>query len=147
MQIKKILKEIFMSDEYILSRESADEVLNKLFIRLRLDVNKIEDSDLKDMIKKNKSRLIEEIRMGRLTIDDTNNFEITIQTYNGGEIKFNLPGARAKRAMGDKLSTDLYGRIYAMMGACCEVGEGVIDKLDITDLSTVEVLGAIFLAK
>ena len=130
----------------VLSTESAEAILNKFLERLRIKIEDLPDSEQKTLIKNSKANLVKEIRTRRVEIDEKNGFKVILQTMGGSKITFNLPGARAKRAMGDKLTTDLYGRIYSMMGACCEEGEAIIDKLDITDLSVVETFGAIFLS-
>ena len=137
-------------DGYILSKEAAENVLESLFDFLEIDVDEIEDPKLKDMIKSSRGRLIKAIRKGRIEIKTDGGFRV-IQHLRFDEKKenslvFKVPGAIAKKAMADKKPEDFNGRIYAMMGSACGLGEAAIDKLDPVDLSTVEVLGAIFLS-
>jgi len=136
------------NEDYKLSKENAKDVLNKFFARLRINVDNIDDKETKSMVKKSIPRLIDSIRRGDLEFISTeNDYRIKLNLIDGtNSIEFKIPGAIAKKAMGEKSMTDLYGRIYALMGSACEMGEGAIDKLDPVDLPIVEVLGAIFLA-
>lgn len=137
-------------EKYALSQTVAENVLEGMFEFLEIDVDEIEDAKLKDMIKSSRGRLIKAIRKGRLEVKTDGGFRI-IQHLRFDEKKehsltFKVPGAIAKKAMADKKPEDFNGRIYAMMGSACGLGEAAIDKLDPVDLSTVEVLGAIFLS-
>ena len=136
------------NEDYSLSKETAKEVLDKFFVRLRMNINTIEDKDIKSMVKKSIPRLVDSIRRGDLEfISDEGDYRIKLNLVDGeNSIEFKIPGAIAKKAMGEKPMTDLYGRIYALMGSACGMGEGAIDKLDLVDLPIVEVLGSIFLA-
>jgi hypothetical protein len=137
-------------DSYILSKEAAENFLEDMFDFLEIDVDEIEEKDTREMIKKNIGRLVKAIRLGRLEIKSDGGFKVIQHLRNDTEKKnslvFKVPGAIAKKAMADKSPNDFYGRIYAMMGSACGLGEAAIDKLDPIDLSVVEVLGAIFLS-
>jgi hypothetical protein len=137
-------------DRYILSKDAAEKVIDDMLDFLEIDIDEIEEKDTKDMIKKNLGRVIKAIRLGRLEIKHDGGFKVVQHLRNDTDkqnsLVFKVPGAIAKKAMADKSQTDFYGRIYAMMGSACGLGETAIDKLDPVDLSVVEVLGAIFLS-
>ena len=137
-------------DKYILSKEAAESVLDGIFDFLEIDVDEIDDKEAKKMIKSNMGRVVKAVRLGRLEVKQDGGFKIIQHLRNDPDkqnsLIFKVPGAIAKKAMADKSPTDFYGRIYAMMGSACGLGEAAIDKLDPVDLSTVEVLGAIFLS-
>lgn len=135
-------------DRYILSADAADKVVQGLIDYLEISIEEIEDKDAKKIINQNYSRLVKSVRMGRLEITNTDGLKIKFNLRTGGEtMEFCPPGAMAKKAMADKATTDFYGRIYAMMGVCCGLGESAIDLIkDPVDLSIIEVLGSIFLS-
>jgi hypothetical protein len=139
----------FMKDENMkFSKESAREMFDKFLERFRIEIDDIEDNQVKSLIKSNMPRIIKAIRRGDLVFSEVEGkYTITLNRVDGKTaLDFNVPGAVAKKAMGEKLTTDFYGRIYAMMGSACGMGESAIDKLDPVDLSIVEVLGSIFLS-
>lgn len=137
-------------DKYVLSKDAAEKVIEDMFDYLEIDIDEIEEKDTKDMIKKNIGRVIKAVRLGRLEIKHDGGFKVIQHLRNDTDkknsLEFKVPGAIAKKAMADKNPNDFYGRIYAMMGSACGLGEAAIDKLDPIDLSVVEVLGAIFLS-
>ena len=137
-------------DKYVLSKDAAEKVIEDMFEYLEIDIDEIEEKDTKDMIKKNIGRVIKAVRLGRLEIKHEGGFKVIQHLRNDTDkqnsLTFKVPGAIAKKAMADKNPNDFYGRIYAMMGSACGLGEAAIDKLDPIDLSVVEVLGAIFLS-
>lgn len=140
---------MFNSDDekYVLGKEAAEKVIQSMLDFLEIDVDEIEDKDTKKMIKQNYHRLVKAVRLGRLEVTNTDGFKVTQHLRNGKDsLTFKPAGAIAKKAMADKSQTDFYGRIYAMMGSSCGMGESAMDKLDPVDLSVVEVLGAIFLS-
>jgi hypothetical protein len=138
---------MFEKDEkFILAKDAAEGVVKGLLDYLEIDIEEIEDKDAKKVIKQNYGRLVKSVRMGRLEIKIAGKVVLHLRT--GGEtLEFVPPNAQAKKAMADKSTTDFYGRIYALMGSCCGLGEAAIDKIsDPVDLSIIEVLGSIFLS-
>lgn len=139
-----------IDDKYVLSKDAAESVVQKIFDYLEIDMDEIEDKETKRMIKANIGRLVKAVRLGRLEVLTNDGFKIVQHLRNDANkensLTFRAPGAQAKKAMGEKLITDFNGRIYALMGSCCGYGEAAIDKLDPVDLSVVEVIGAIFLS-
>jgi hypothetical protein len=137
-------------DKYAISKENAERVIQEILDFLEIDIDEIEDKELKKMIKQNYGRMIKAVRLGRLEVKTAEGFRIIQHLRNDVDHKNSLiyraPGAQAKKAMGEKLVTDFNGRIYALMGSACGLGEAAIDKLDPVDLSLLEVLGAIFLS-
>jgi len=136
------------NDKYILAEDAAKGVVQGLLDYLEIDIDEIEDKDAKKVIKQNYGRVVKSVRLGRLEIKSSGGFKVILHLRTGGEIlEFVPPNAQAKKAMADKSTTDFYGRIYALMGSCCGLGEAAIDKIsDPVDLSIIEVLGSIFLS-
>ena len=141
---------------YILSKEAAESEVKKILKYYELDIDDIEDKEQKKFIKANYDRLIKAARLGRLEvkiekgisviqhcrlIDEKGNSNALGETITYKEIN-----GEAKSATAGKEATDLYGRIYAVMGSLSGVGEDGIKKLKGVDLSLCEVLGAIFLS-
>ena len=135
-------------ERYILSKDSAENELNKMLDYYEIDIKEIEDKDLKRAILQGRDRLIKAVRLGRLKIDTTDGQIKITQTLrsNGDTIEYREIDGQAKAAMSGKSDGDNYGRAYALMGSLSGLGETAITKLKGVDLSLVEVLGLIFLS-
>jgi plasmid stabilization system protein ParE len=132
--------------EYILSKSAAENELEKMFDYYEIDVDEIEDKDLKKAIKQGYDRLIKAVRLGRLQIKIEQGITVIQTLRNGEELVYKEINGEAKMAMAGKEQNDYYGKSYALMGSLSDWGEGAIKKLKGVDLSLVEVLGMIFLS-
>lgn len=136
-----------MSDEkYILSKESAENELKKMFDYYEIDVEEIETPELKKAIKAGYERLIKNVRFGRLEIKIESGIQIAQTLKNGEKINYREIDGIAKSEMAGKEANDYYGKSYALMGSLSGLGEAAIKKLKGVDLSLCEVLGLIFLS-
>jgi Glu-tRNA(Gln) amidotransferase subunit E-like FAD-binding protein len=147
MQIKTILKRGKMEDKYSLSKESAQAELRKMLDYYEIDIDEIEDKELKKAIKAGYDRLIKAVRLERLQVVTENGIKI-IQTLksNGSTVEYREIDGKSKMAMAGKDEKDYYGKSYALMGSLSGLGENVISNMKGVDLSLVETLGMIFLA-
>lgn len=134
-------------DEYKLSKKNAQAELEKMFDYYEIDIDDIEDKDLKRAIKQGYNRLIKAIRLGRLEFKFEKEITV-IQTLrsNGEKIEYREIDGVAKTEMAGKDEKDHYGKSYALMGSLSGWGESAIKSLKGVDLSLAEVLGLIFLS-
>jgi Glu-tRNA(Gln) amidotransferase subunit E-like FAD-binding protein len=147
MQIKK-LKEFFMDKEkYTLAKELAENELQKMLDYYEIDIDEIEDKELKKAIKAGYDRLIKAVRLERLQVITENGIKI-IQTLksNKSTVEYREIDGKSKMAMAGKDEKDYYGKSYALMGSLSGLGENAISNMKGVDLSLVETLGMIFLA-
>jgi hypothetical protein len=131
-----------------ISIQSAQNELNKMMDYYEIEVDEIEDEELKKAIKQGYERAIKAVRKGRLEIKVENGTIKIIQTMKDGKTKYvykEIDG-EAKMAMAGKKQDDYYGKAYALMGSLSENGENAVKKLKGVDLSLAEVLGMLFLA-
>lgn len=133
--------------EIKLSKKNGKEILQKMLDYYEIDIEEIEDKDLKKSIKQGIDRLIKAIRYGRIEFKFENGIQV-IQTLrsNGEQIIYEEINGEAKTAMAGKQQDDFYGKSYALMGSLSGWGESAIKKLKGVDLSLAEVLGMIFLS-
>ena len=132
--------------KYKLSKESALNELNKMLDYYEIDIEEIEDEQLKAGINAAMGRAIKAVRLGRLQVKVENGIEVIQTTRSGEVIKYREIDGEAKTSMAGKKSDDHYGKSYALMGSLSGLGESAIKKMKGVDLSLVEVLGMIFLA-
>jgi plasmid stabilization system protein ParE len=138
---------MFDKDKYKISSQNARIQLEKMFDYYEIDIDEIEDKELKRAIKGGYERLVKAIRLGRLEINLEDGIKIIQTTRNSGtKITYREIDGVAKSAMAGKEEKDYYGKSYALMGSLCDLGEAAIKKLKGVDLSLVEVLGMIFLS-
>jgi len=137
----------FKKAEEVLSKGNAKNVLQKMLDYYEIDIDDIEDKEMKKAIKQGYDRLVKATRFGRLKVNFDNGIEV-IQTTraNKTEIKYREIDGVAKTEMAGKDPNDNYGKAYALMGALSGLGEGAIKQLKGVDLSLAEVLGFIFLS-
>lgn len=146
---EEVKKEVPQTEKpkYILSKESAEIQLKKLFDYYEIELDEMDDQDLKEKIEMGYGRLIKAIRKERLSIKTDGGIQVIQMTRDGKEmITYREIDGKAKTEMAGKNINDFYGRIYAMMGSLSGLGEAAIKQLKGVDLSLVEVLGFIFLA-
>jgi len=138
-----------MGDEkFKFSIETAKENLEKMFEYYEINIDEIEDEELRKHIKAGYDRLVKAVRLGRLEIDVSGKGIQIMQTLrSGGDpiIYREIDGA-AKCEM-DGFPAQAYNKkAQALMGALSGLGMGAIKNLKSVDLSLAEVLGLIFLA-
>jgi len=139
-----------IAEKYILSKDAAKNELKKMLDYYEIDIDEIEDKDLKRAIMQGYDRLIKAVRLGRLEIKLESGIQV-IQYRRADEDKSDpiiyreIDGV-AKSEMAGKAADDNYGKAYALMGSLSGLGEAAIKKLKSVDLSLAEVLGLIFLS-
>lgn len=132
--------------KYKLSKENAKNEIQKMLDYYEIDIDDIEDKDLKRAIKSGMDRLMKAARLGRLIVENENGFKVKQITRNNTEILYREIDGKAKMAMAGKDEKDYYGKSYALMGSLSGLGESAIAQMKGVDLSLVEVLGLIFLS-
>jgi plasmid stabilization system protein ParE len=138
---------MFDKEKYKISSKNARIQLEKMFDYYEIDIDEIEEKELKRAIKGGYERLVKAIRLGRLEINLEDGIKIIQTTRNSGtKITYREIDGVAKSAMAGKEEKDYYGKSYALMGSLCDLGEAAIKKLKGVDLSLAEVLGMIFLS-
>jgi len=133
--------------EYKLTKKNAGNELQKMFDYYEIDIEEIEDKDLKKAIMQGYDRLIKAVRLERLEIKTEEGIKV-IQTLrsNGEKITYREIDGIAKAAMDGKDLNALNQKAHALMGSLSGLGEGAIKQLKGVDLSLAEVLGLIFLS-
>lgn len=134
-------------EKYILAKQAAKNELEKMLDYYEIDIDEIEDKELKKAIQQGYARLVKAVRLGRLEIKLEDGIQI-IQTLRdkSEKITYREINGTAKTEMAGKQADDYYGKSYALMGSLSGLGEGAIKKLKSVDLSLAEVLGLIFLS-
>jgi len=132
--------------ENILSKKNAKDELQKMFDYYEIDIDDMDDKDLKKAIKSGFSQLVKGTMKGRLHIKLDNGIKIIQTTRNKTEIIYREIDGNAKAEMDGFGATDFYGKSYALMGAISELGADAIKQLKGVDLSMAETLGMIFLS-
>lgn len=137
-----------IKDENKISLQTAKNELKKMMDYYEIEIDEIEDNDLKKAIQQGYDRLVKAVKKGRLKIKIDEKGIIVIQTLKstGKELHYKEINGEAKMAMAGKQVDDYYGKSYALMGSLSEVGETAIRQMKGVDLSLAEVLGMIFLA-
>jgi len=135
-----------MKHDYILGKKAAENELEKMLDYYEIDIDEIEDKDLKRAIKQGYDRLIKAVRLGRLEVKLEDGIKVIQKTRSGTVIEYEEIDGNAKTAMAGKQEGDYYGKSYALMGSLSKLGESAIKQLKGVDLSLVEVLGMIFLS-
>ena len=136
-----------MKKDYLLSKKNAELELEKMLDYYEIDIDDIEDKDLKKAIKAGYDRLVKAVRLGRLEIKLDDGIKVIQKLRDGSEkLEYREIDGVAKTEMAGKQESDYYGKSYALMGSLSGVGEAGIKKLKSVDLSLAEVLGLIFLS-
>ena len=135
-------------EKYKLGEKAAKEVLKKMLDFYEIEIDEIEDKDIRKAVKSGHNRLIKAIRLERLKVEYPDGTIKIIQytRLNNQEIVYREIDGKAKVAMASKEEKDYYGKSYALMGALSDWGEQAIVSLKGVDSSLVEVLGMIFLS-
>ena len=137
---------MFDKTEYKFDKKTATAELKKMLDYYEIDIDEIEDKDLKRAITQGYDRLIKAARMGRLKVNLENGIQVIQTLRNGTVITYEEISGTAKTEMAGKAPDDHYGKSYALMGSLSGLGEGAIKQLKGVDLSLAEVLGLIFLS-
>jgi plasmid stabilization system protein ParE len=134
------------ADKYLVTKDVAKNELKKMLDYYEIDIDEIEEKDLKRAIKGGMDRLIKAVRLGRLEIKLEDGIKIIQTLRNGEKITYREIDGTAKMEMAGKNADDYYGKSYALMGSLSGLGESAIKALKSVDLSLAEVLGLIFLS-
>ena len=137
------------TSKYKISKETAELELKKMLDFYEIEIDEIEDKDLKRIIKAGYWRLVKAVRYGRLKFElKDGTISICQYTRNKNtEIKYREIDGVAKMAMSGYDSKDYYGQSYGLMGSLCGLGEAaILQQIKGVDLSLLEVLGMIFLS-
>lgn len=138
---------MFDDKNYILSKQNAKQELQKMFDYYEIDIDDIEDKEVKRAIQNGYNRLIKAVRLGRLEIKTEEGIKVIQTTKDGkAKIEYREIDGVAKTEMAGKADNDHYGKAYSLMGSLSGMGESAIKKLKGVDLSLAEVLGLIFLS-
>lgn len=132
--------------KFKLSVESAKNELNKMIEYYEIEIDEIEDENLKKGIQQSYDRAIQAVRRGRLQIKIENGIKIIQTTKKGEIVEYREIDGDAKSAMDGHPAEAYYRRAYALLGALSGLGETAIKKMKGVDLSLAEVLGLLFLA-
>jgi hypothetical protein len=134
-----------MENKLKLSEKSAKENLQKMLDYYEIDIDDIEEKEVRRAVKSGLKRLIKSMMKGRLEIKIEEEFQVIQTTKNGEKIIYREIDGKAKTSMANKEEKDYYGKSYALMGSLSNLGESAITSMKGVDLSLVEVLGMIFL--
>jgi len=137
---------MFDKTDYKFDKRTASAEIKKMLDYYEIDIDEIEDKDLKRAINQGYDRLIKAARLGRLSVKLEDGIKIIQTLRNGTEITYDEISGTAKTEMAGKAPDDHYGKSYALMGSLSGLGEGAIKQLKGVDLSLAEVLGLIFLS-
>lgn len=133
--------------KYILTKENAKNELQKMLDYYEIEIDELEDDDLKKAIQQGYDRLVKAVRLSRLEIKIEDGIKIIQKLRDGTKvIEYREIDGKAKTEMAGKKVDDNYGKAYALMGALSGLGESAIKNLKGVDLSLCEVLGLIFLS-
>lgn len=137
----------FKKPELKLSESVARQQLQDMLDYYEIDIDEIEEKEVKRAIKSGYKRLIKAVRLGRLDIKIEDGTIKIIQTTRSGneKITYKEIDGKSKTAMATKEEKDWYGKSYALMGALSGLGETAIASMKGVDVSLAEVLGMIFL--
>lgn len=134
------------NEKYTLGKEAAKNELQKMLDYYEIDIDEIEDKDLKKAIKAGYDRLIKAVRLERLQIKIEEEIKVIQTCKNGTIIEYKEIDGNAKMAMAGRDEKDYYGKSYDLMGSLSNLGTKAISNMKGVDLSLVETLGMIFLA-
>jgi hypothetical protein len=134
-------------EKIIISEKNARQQLESMLDYYEIDIDDIEEKEVKRAIKSGYKRIVKAIMRGRLEIKiEDGTIKVIQHTRSGREtITYNEIDGKAKTAMAAKDEKDWYGKSYALMGALSELGESAISSMKGVDVSLAEVLGMIFL--
>jgi plasmid stabilization system protein ParE len=137
---------MFETTDYKYDKKTATNEIQKMLDYYEIDIDEIEDKDLKRAIRQGYDRLIKAARLGRLTVKIEEGIKVIQTTRTGTVIEYREIDGQAKTEMAGKAAEDHYGKSYALMGSLSGLGEAAIKQLKGVDLSLAEVLGLIFLS-
>lgn len=132
--------------EYKIDKPTAKNTLKKMLDYYEIDIDEIEDKELKRAIQSGYDRAIKAARLGRLSVELEDGIKVIQTTRSGEKIEYKEIDGHAKTQMSGKAADDVYGKSYALLGSLSGLGENAIKSLKGVDLSLAEVLGLIFLS-
>lgn len=132
--------------ENILSEQVASDQIDKFLKYYDLSIRDLKGKQEKELFETCKEKCIRALMDGRLTIKDESGFpKITQKLKSGSLLEYNELAGKHKTAMKDCDDGDMYGRIYALVGAITGVGGEFIEETKGSDMSLIESLGFLFL--
>jgi hypothetical protein len=140
--------------ENIISEEMAQEQIDLFLEFYEIDLDDLDNEDLKDALSISIKKVFKAIRKGRLEIievEDSVHVKQILKKKKPEKLPSNeviykeLEGV-AKVNMKSRDPEDQYGKIYALLGSLSGLGTPIITQFKSTDLSIAECLGALFLA-
>jgi hypothetical protein len=140
------MSEQIKEEKYKLSVSSARSELKKMTDYYEIEIEEIEDENLRKGIQQGYDRALQAIRKGRLQVKVENGIKIIQTTKKGETIEYREIDGNAKAAMDGHPAEAYYRRAYALLGALSGNGEAAVKNMKGVDLSLAEVLGLLFLA-
>jgi len=142
-----------MSDENKLSKESAQKELEKFYDYYEIETEDFEKVDGDDdesrankAIQRMQLKILKGLMKGKISFkEDDGGFIIVLHKKAGDTLEFKELDGFAKAEMSKKKSSDEYGRIFALTGKMCGLGEHAVKKLKGPELSLVEAIGTTLL--
>lgn len=133
--------------EAIISKEVATDHVNAFLNYYDLSENDLKNKDQKDMFNTCIDKIVKAITEGRMSIKENEKGypEITQKLQSGELLVYGVLSGRSKVAMKDCEDSDMYGRIYALIGSLTGVGGSAIEEIKGKDLSLAESIGFLFL--
>lgn len=133
--------------EAVISKEVATDHVNAFLNYYDLSENDLKNKDQKDMFNVCIDKIVKAITEGRLTISEHKDGypELTQKLRSGELLVYGILKGKSKVAMKDCEDSDMYGRIYALVGALTGVGGSAIEEIKGKDLSLAESIGFLFL--
>jgi len=130
----------------IISWEVASEQFDLFLGFYDLEADDFANEATKEQFETVSNKLIKAIMKGRLEIREADSSLCVTQILkNGDSLEYSVVSGKHKLAMKGKKDTDIFGRIYAIMGSITGLGETAISKLQGADLSIAESLGFLLL--
>ncbi|MCK5127580.1 MAG: hypothetical protein KAR42_15090 [candidate division Zixibacteria bacterium] len=129
----------------VISWEVANEQFNLFLDYYDLEAEDFANEATKEQFETASNKLVKAITKGRLEIKEEESLCVTQILKNGEHIEYGVVSGKHKLAMKGKKDTDIFGRIYAIMGSITGLGETAILKLAGIDLSIAESLGFLLL--
>jgi hypothetical protein len=130
-----------------ISEQSAIEQVSELLSFYDINIDRLmQDEKTEKSGDSLLSSLVDFFRLGKIELKTGDKGKIIQYLKSGTIIEYGEISAKDKLAM-DKFNPERenYNRVYAFMGSLCGLGKSAIEKLHVTDLAVVEVLGALFL--
>ena len=125
----------------VLSEEVAQKQLDLLLSFYELDVDSIEDDDIRTAVEKSAPKVLKAIQKGKVEITHEDKLLIKQTLKSGDELYWKELSGIQKMAM-DREKGD-QARLYAFIGSNTGIGKSAVSKLKGTDLTLAEAIAAL----